>query len=177
MIFTAINPEGTFIIQAEKIEDERGFFARSFCKRELEEQGLDAAVAQCSVAMNKKRGTIRGMHYQTAPREETKLVSCLRGSLYDVVLDLRRKSRTYLQWSAQELQADDYKMIYVPKGCAHGYQTLDDNTLVAYQMSEFYSPASYRGVRWNDPTFDIRWPPVSTRIISKKDSSYEDFIK
>ena len=108
MIFTEKKPEGTFIIQAEKMEDERGFFARSFCKREFEERGLDASIVQCSVAMNKKRGTIRGMHYQTVPDEETKLVSCLRGSLYDVVLDLRRNSRTYLQWSAQELQADDY---------------------------------------------------------------------
>lgn len=177
MIFTAIKPEGAFIITAEKIEDERGFFARSFCKNEFEEHGLEATVAQRSVAMNKKRGTIRGMHYQTAPHEETKLISCLRGSLYDVVLDLRRNSRTYLQWSAHELHADEYKMIYVPKGCAHGYQTLDDGTLVCYQMSEFYSPDSYQGVRWNDPAFGIRWPPANTRIVSIKDSSYEDFVK
>jgi dTDP-4-dehydrorhamnose 3,5-epimerase len=177
MIFTAINPEGTFIVQAEKIEDERGFFARSFCKKEFEEQGLDATIAQCSVAMNKKRGTIRGLHYQAPPCEETKVVSCLRGSLYDVVLDLRRNSRTYLQWAAEELHGDDYKMIFVPKGCAHGYQTLGDHTLVSYQMSEFYSPDSYRGVRWNDPAFGIEWPLPDAAIISKKDSSYQDFIK
>jgi dTDP-4-dehydrorhamnose 3,5-epimerase len=166
--------KGAFIIELEPIEDERGFFARSFCQKEFEKHGLNFHVVQCNISYNKKKATLRGMHYQVAPYEEVKLVSCIRGTIYDVIIDLRPDSHTYCQWFAMELSSEDYKILYVPKGFAHGFQTLEDNTVVFYQMSEFYHPECARGVRWDDPVFKIEWP-LSNRVMSKKDLNYPDF--
>ena len=177
MIFKETKLKGAYIIELEPLEDERGFFARSFCQKEFEEHGLNPRIVQCNVSFNKKKGTLRGMHYQVAPHEEAKLVSCIRGAIYDVIIDLRPNSSTYCQWFATELSAENYKMLYVPEGFAHGFQTLEDNTVVFYQMSEFYHPECARGVRWDDSTFEIEWPEVSKRIISDKDQSYLDFVK
>ena len=174
MIFTETTLKGAFIIELEKHEDERGFFARSFCEKKSEEHGLNPRIAQCNISYNKKKGTLRGMHYQIAPYEEVKLVSCIRGAIHDVIIDLRPDSPTYCQWFAAELGAENYKVLYVPEGFAHGFQTLEDNTVVFYQMSEFYHPECARGVRWDDPAFGIRWS-LSNRVMSKKDLSYPDF--
>ena len=174
MIFTDTELKGAYIIELEPLEDERGFFARSFCQREFEKHGLNLCVVQCNVSYNKKKGTLRGMHYQVPPHEEAKLVSCIRGAIYDVIIDLRPDSTTYCQWFALELSAENYKMLYVPEGFTHGFQTLEDNTIVFYQMSEFYHPECARGARWDDPAFGIRWP-LPNRVMSKKDLSYPDF--
>jgi len=176
MIFTETALKGAFVIELEKNEDERGFFARTFCRKEFEAYGLNPNLVQCNISFNEKKGTLRGMHYQTAPHEETKLVSCIRGAIYDVIIDLRPDSPTYCQWFAVELSAENYKMLYVPGGFAHGFQTLEDNTVVFYQMSEFYHPECARNVRWDDPAFGIGWP-LSGRIMSKKDMNYPDFRK
>lgn len=175
MIFKETGLKGAYIIELEKLEDERGFFARSFCQREFQEHGLNTRIAQCNVSYNKKKGTLRGMHYQAKPFEEDKLVSCIRGTIYDVIIDLRPNSTTYGNWFASELRADSYKIIYIPKGFAHGFQTVDDDTIVYYQMSEFYVPEYAQGVRWDDPAFGIKWPYATPAIVSEKDSSYEDF--
>ena len=176
MKFIETKLKGAYIIEIEPIEDERGFFARSFCQKEFEEHGLNPRIIQCNISFNKKKGTIRGMHYQVAPYQEAKIVSCTNGAIYDVIIDLRKKSLTYCQWFAVELSAEAYKMLYIPEGFAHGFQTLEDNTAVFYQMSEFYHPECARGVRWNDPAFGIKWP-LSVKIKSKKDLSYKDFKK
>ena len=173
MIFVRTKLKHAFIIELEKLEDERGWFARSWCQREFREQGLDSVVVQCSMSFNTKKGTVRGMHYQLPPFAETKLVRCMRGALYDVIIDLRPDSRTFLQWVAVELSAENGRTLYVPKGFAHGFQTLEDNTEAFYQMSEFYAPEHSRGVRWNDPLFDIAWPD-KVSILSEKDQAYED---
>ncbi len=172
MIFIETKLKGSYIIELEPIKDERGFFARSFCQKEFEEHGLNLHIAQCNVSYNKKKGTLRGMHYQVAPHEEVKLVSCIRGKIFDVIIDLRTASPTYCEWFAVDLSAEDYKMLYIPKSFAHGFQTLKDNTVVFYQMSEFYYPECARGVRWNDPAFGIEWP-LPNPIISRKDRAYE----
>jgi len=174
MIFTETTLKGAFVIELEKHEDERGFFARTFCRKEFEAHGLNSNLVQCNISFNKKKGTLRGMHYQIAPYQEAKLVSCLRGAIYDVIIDLRADSPTYCQWFAVKLSAEDYNMLYVPEDFAHGFQTLEDDTVVFYQMSEFYHPECARGVRWDDRTFGIKWP-LSNRIMSKKDLSYLDF--
>ncbi len=174
MVFIKTKLKGSFIIELERLEDERGFFARSFCQKEFEEHGLNPRIVQCNVSFNKKKGTLRGMHYQVAPHEEAKLVSCIRGAIYDVIIDLRPNSSTYCQWFATELSAENYKMLYVPEGFAHGFQTLEDNTVVFYQMSEFYHPECARGVRWDNPTFRIEWP-IEQLIISSKDKSLGSF--
>jgi len=176
VLFKETKLKGAYIIEIETAEDERGFFARSFCQKEFEEHGLNFRIVQCSLSYNKKKGTLRGMHYQVAPYEEAKLVSCIRGAIYDVIIDLRADSPTYYQWFAVELTADNYKMVYIPAGFAHGFQTLDDNTTVFYQMSEFYHPECARGVRWDDPAFGIEWP-IKNYIISAKDRKFPDFIR
>lgn len=173
MIFTETKIHGAYIIEPERIEDERGFFARSWCKKEFEEHGLNPVIAQCNISFNKKQGTLRGMHYQADPYEEVKLISCIRGAIFDVIIDLRRDSVTYCQWVAIELTSDNYRICYVPVGLAHGFQTLEDNTVVSYQMSEFYRPEYARGVRWNDPAFGIKWP-IGNPIIVAKDCSFKD---
>jgi len=168
MIFKETKLKGAYIIELEPLEDERGFFARSFCQRGFIRHGLNPLVVQCNFSYNKRRGTLRGMHYQIAPYEEAKLVSCVRGAIYDVIIDLRLDSSTYCQWFAIELYAENYKMLYVPEGFAHGFQTLEDNTMVFYQMSEFYRPEYARGVRWDDPAFDLEWP-IHVKIVSDRD--------
>jgi dTDP-4-dehydrorhamnose 3,5-epimerase len=157
--------------------DDRGLFARSYCRREFQERGLNPDIAQCNISYNRMRGTLRGMHYQEAPYGEAKLIRCLRGALYDVAVDLRADSPTFREWAAVELRAEPgctSRMLYVPEGFAHGFLTLEDDTEVFYQMSEFFSPQAARGVRWDDPAFSITWPePV--RIISERDRTYPDF--
>jgi len=175
MIFKETRLKGAFIIELEQLKDERGFFARAWCQKEFEAHGLTPRLVQCNISFNKRRGTLRGMHYQAAPYEEAKLVRCTRGAVYDVIIDLRPDSPTYKQWIGVELTADNRRMLYVPEGFAHGYQTLTDNAEVFYQVSQFYSPESERGVRWNDPAFGIEWPEADVRIISAKDQSWPDY--
>jgi dTDP-4-dehydrorhamnose 3,5-epimerase len=174
MIFRELQLNGAYIIELETIEDERGFFARVFCEREFETYGLNGRFVQCNVSFNKKRGTLRGMHYQIAPDEEAKLIRCTRGAIYDVIIDLRPESTTYLEWVAAELTATNGKMLYVPGDFAHGYQTLVHDTEVCYPVSQFYSPESVRGIRCNDPAFDISWP-TEVQVISDKDANWSDF--
>lgn len=174
MIFTETKLKGAYIVDLEKREDERGFFARGWCQNEFEAHGLTPRVAQVNISSNKKRGTLRGMHYQIAPYEETKLVRCTRGALYDVIVDLRPASPTYRQWFGVELTADNYKMLYVPEGFAHGFITLQDETEATYQVSQFYTPGSERGLRYNDPAFGIEWP-AEVQVISEKDKSWPDY--
>ncbi len=175
MKFIETKLKGAYLLEPECLEDERGFFARTFCQKEFKMHGLNTNVAQCNISFNKKKGTLRGMHYQIAPYKEAKLVSCPRGVIYDVIIDLRPDSASYCQWFAVVLSAENYKMLYVPEGFAHGFQTLEDNTVVFYQMSEFYHPECARGVRWDDPVFGIEWPLLNP-IISEKDKKYPDFI-
>jgi dTDP-4-dehydrorhamnose 3,5-epimerase len=174
VIFTETKLKGAFVITPERVEDERGFFARLWCAREFEEHGLDSRLAQCSISFNKRKGTLRGMHYQLAPYEEAKLVRCTRGAIYDVVLDLRPHSATFRQWAGVSLTADNREMLYVPSGCAHGFQTLTDESEVFYQISEFYRPDAATGVRWNDAAFSIEWP-LEVSVISERDSNYADY--
>ena len=174
MIFTGTTLKGAFVIELEKHQDERGFFARTFCRKEFEAHGLNPNLVQCNISFNEKKGTLRGMHYQIAPYEEAKLVSCIGGAIYDVIIDLRSDFSTYCQWFAVEVSAENYKMLYIPEGFAHGFQTLEDNTVVFYQMSEFYHSECAKGVRWDDLAFKIRWP-LSNRVVSKKDLSYPYF--
>ena len=175
MIFLETKLKGAFVIELEKREDERGFFARTWCQKEFEANGLKANLVQSNMAFNKRKGTLRGLHYQVAPFEETKLVRCTRGALYDVIIDLRLRSSTYQEWIGVELTDHNHKMLYIPGGFAHGYQTLEDNTEIFYQVSEFFSPEFERGVRWDDPTFMITWPQTASKIISNKDLSWSDF--
>ena len=176
MIFKETKLKGAYIIEIEPLEDERGFFARSFCQKELEEHGLNPCIIQCNISYNKKRGTLRGMHYQVPPYEETKVVRCTMGAVYDVIIDLRKHSRTFKRWAAVELTAQNRRALYIPEGLAHGFQTLEDNTEVFYQMSEFYHPECARGVRWDDPVFGVKWP-IEPTIISDKDKNILDFKK
>ena len=175
MHFTETKLKGAYILDLKPIEDERGFFARTFCVQEFEAHGLNPCVVQCNVSYNKHKGTLRGMHYQSAPHAEAKLVRCICGAIYDVIIDLRPESPTFKQWVGVELTASNRRMLYVPEGLAHGFQTLEDETEVFYQMSEFYFPQSAQGVRWDDPAFQIDWPPAE-RVISSKDISYPDFV-
>ena len=174
MIFSPTPLGGAFVIESEPDADERGLFARTWCRRELEARGLETRVAQCSTSFNKRKGTVRGMHYQSSPCAETKIVRCTRGSVYDVIIDLRPDSSTFTRHFGIVLTPDDRKAVYVPPGFAHGFQTLEDNTEVFYQMSEFYSPEHSQGVRWNDPAFQVPWPS-GDRIVSERDRSYPDF--
>ena len=178
MVFQETALKGAFVIEVEIHVDERGSFGRSYCWREFQEHGLDPRVVQCNVSHNSKRGTLRGMHYQKTPHEEAKLIRCARGAMYDVIVDLRPVSSTFRKWAAFELEAvagKPSKMVYVPRGFAHGFLTLRDDTEVFYQMSEFFVPDAARGFRWNDPAFDIQWPePVV--VISDRDGGYQDFV-
>ena len=174
MIFTPTSLSGVFEVMPVPMYDDRGFFARTWCRQEFEQAGLNTGLVQCSISFNTHKGTLRGMHYQASPHAETKLVRCTGGAICDVVLDLRPESPTFRAWVAVTLTAQNRMMLYVPDGCAHGFLTLEDNTEVFYQMSEFYSPDSARGVRWNDPAFAIRWPEEPL-IMSERDRSYPDF--
>ena len=172
MKFTETQLKGAYIIEPELLRDERGFFARSWCQKEFTERGLNTNLVQCNISFNLKKGTLRGMHYQAKPYEEAKLVRCTMGAIYDVIIDIRPESPTFKQWVAVELTAENRKMLYIPEGMAHGFQTLVDNTEVFYQMSEFYQAESASGVRWNDPAFNVEWLIKQDLVISKKDQSY-----
>jgi dTDP-4-dehydrorhamnose 3,5-epimerase len=176
VIFRETELKNAYIIELEKREDERGFFARTWCKNEFESHKLNPVVVQSNVSFNKKKGTLRGMHYQSAPYEEAKLIRCTRGSLYDVIIDLRPDSPTYMKWLGVELTEDNYTMLYVPEGFAHGFQTLVDNTEAVYQVSQVYSPGYEGGVRYDDPSFAIKWP-LKVEVISEKDKSWPDYVK
>ena len=173
MIFTSLELTGAYLIEPEPLEDERGFFARSFCRSEFAAHGLNPQVAQCNISFNRHKGTLRGMHYQY-PRGEAKVVRCTRGAIYDVIIDLRPGSRTFGRHAGVDLTQQNGRMLYIPEGFAHGFLTREDNTDVNYLMSEFYIPENARGVRWDDPAFGIGWPDaVST--ISERDRNYPDF--
>jgi dTDP-4-dehydrorhamnose 3,5-epimerase len=172
--FNEIPLQGAYLIEPEPVGDERGFFARTWCVEEFRLHGLNSNMAQCSVSFNARRGTLRGMHYQSEPHSEAKLVRCCAGAIHDVLLDLRPASATYLRWFATELSATNRTMLYVPEGFAHGFQTLLDDCEVFYQISRAYNPEYARGVRWDDPRFGIEWP-IRNPILSPKDSSFANF--
>ena len=174
MVIKPANLAGAYVIEPEKKEDFRGYFARLFCEQEFASHGLETRISQCSISYNKKKGTLRGMHYQVAPFEEVKLVRCSRGAIFDVIVDLRRNSPTFKRYFALELNDRNGRVLYVPVGFAHGFQTLVDETEVSYQMTQFYSAAHARGVRWNDPAFGIPCPE-DTRTILGRDQEYPDF--
>lgn len=172
MKFTETILKGAYIIEMDLIKDDRGFFARYFCAEEFKKNGLNPNLSQISLAFNEKKETLRGMHFQNKPHEEAKLVRCTTGKIYDVIIDLRKESPTFKKWFSLELTS--HKMIYLPEGFAHGYQTLEDNTEVIYHMSIPFNAESYAGVRWNDPAFDIKWP-FNNPIISEKDKNYPNW--
>jgi dTDP-4-dehydrorhamnose 3,5-epimerase len=171
LIFTETRLKGAFVIELEMKPDERGYFARTFCEREFAGHGLKTRFVQCNTSFNRRKGTLRGMHFQAAPHEEAKLVRCTRGSLFDAIIDLRPGSPTYRGHVAEILSADNGKMLYIPEGVAHGFQTIEDDTEIFYQMTEFYRAEAARGVRWDDPAVGIEWPP-GERIILPRDREY-----
>jgi len=174
MIFQGTKLPGAFEIHLDPKADDRGFFARTWCKQAFKSHGLNAELVQCSISFNTRKGTLRGLHYQAPPHEETKLVRCTRGAIYDVVVDLRPFSPTFRNWIAVVLTAEKRNMVYVPEGCAHGLLTLEDESEVFYQMSEFYDAESSRGVRWDDPAFQVAWPE-KVKVISERDRTYRNF--
>lgn len=174
MKFVKTDLKDVYVLELEKLVDERGFFARSFCTNELEAHGIAFQVAQMNISYNPSKHTFRGMHYQVEPKEEAKLIRCTRGSIYDAIIDVRRDSPTYMQWLSVELSDRNYRILYVPEGFAHGFITLEDGTEVNYQVSEFYNPGAERGIRWDDPAFAISWP-AEPRLISDKDQNWPDF--
>jgi dTDP-4-dehydrorhamnose 3,5-epimerase len=174
MIFTPAPLSGAYLIDLEKREDERGFFARAFCENEFHEHDLVSHFCQINNSLSVQKGTLRGMHYQLAPKAETKVMRCIRGTLYDMILDLRNGSPTFGHGFGAELSAESRRMMYVPKGFAHGFLTLADDTETIYFVDEFYSPEHERGIRYNDPKFELRWPEAPT-VISDKDKSHRDF--
>jgi dTDP-4-dehydrorhamnose 3,5-epimerase len=176
MIFTETKLKGAFFIEIERIEDGRGFFARSWCRNEFKNHGIETVFAQNNISFNNRKGTLRGMHYQASPHEEAKLVRCTAGALFDVIVDLRPDSSTYRQRISVGLTAENRRMIYIPESFAHGFLTLADNTEVSYQMSEFYAPGYGRGIRWNDPAFGFVWP-ADPGVISDQDLAYRDFVR
>jgi dTDP-4-dehydrorhamnose 3,5-epimerase len=169
--FTPLPLAGAFLIKLETHSDDRGYFARTFCTREFRDHGLDPTIAQCSTSFNLRRGTLRGMHYQVAPHEETKLVRCTSGKIFDVIVDVRPQSPTYGKWHGVELSSDNHRMLYIASGFAHGFQTLEDNSEVFYQISTEYLPSASRGILWNDPTLAISWPITKGMTISERDAS------
>ena len=174
MIFSKTKLSDACIIEIEKIEDERGFFARIWDKEKFLENGIGSEFLQSSISLSKKKGTIRGMHYQTKPFEESKIVRCTRGSIFDVIIDLRADSKTFKEWFGIELSENNYRCMYIPKGFAHGFQTLENDSEVSYQISETYKPEYSKGIRWNDKIFEIKWPLIPT-IMSKKDEKFPKF--
>jgi dTDP-4-dehydrorhamnose 3,5-epimerase len=168
---------GAYVVELEPLRDERGWFARTFDAAAFADLGLEASVVQCNTSFNERAGTLRGMHFQSEPHGEAKLVRCTRGAIYDVMVDLRPDSRSYLRWFGLELSADDGRALFVPQGCAHGFQTLVDGAEVLYQISTPYVPEAARGVRWDDPAFGIEWPPAPPggRTMAPRDAGYPDF--
>jgi dTDP-4-dehydrorhamnose 3,5-epimerase len=175
MIFREMEIKGAYIIEPERIEDERGFFARTWCQREFEKHGLNSRLVQTNISFSKNKGTLRGMHYQSKPHEEAKLIMCTKGEIFDVIIDLRPKSNTYKRYFSIRLTESGLEMLYVPEGFAHGFQTLKHDTEVLYQMSEFYDQGSACGVRWNDPAFAIEWPQSDIMIMSERDRNWPDY--
>jgi dTDP-4-dehydrorhamnose 3,5-epimerase len=176
MIFSATAITGAWLVDLQRREDERGFFARVWCEEEFAARGLTARFVQCNTSFSQHAGTLRGLHYQAAPHGEVKLIQCTRGSVFDVIVDVRPDSPTYLKWFGVELSEDNKRLLYVPAGCAHGYQTLRDASEVLYPVSAPYTPSAERGVRWNDPTFAIAWPLAPHRRLSPKDEAWPDFV-
>ncbi|PAU94012.1 dTDP-4-dehydrorhamnose 3,5-epimerase [Aliifodinibius salipaludis] len=176
MIFNETELNDAFVIDLKKLGDERGFFARAFCVNEFKEQGIEFSVAQANVSYNRYKHTLRGMHYQEEPYGEAKLVRCTRGAIWDAIIDVRPDSSTYMQWIGVELTEQNYRMLYIPEGFAHGFITLEDETEVTYQVSEFYTPGAEKGIRWDDQSFNIDWP-ADPKIMSEKDKSWSDFKK
>jgi dTDP-4-dehydrorhamnose 3,5-epimerase len=174
MIFTETSLPGSYLIQMEPIWDERGFFARIWCEEEFRDHGLNPSLRQTSLSFNLKKGTLRGMHYQIGKFQEAKLIRCVTGAIFDVIIDLRRESSTFRKYFGVVLASVNRKLLYVPEGFAHGYQALTNNTEVFYQISKIYSPEHARGVRWNDPVFAIDWPEAVT-VISARDRDFPDF--
>ena len=176
MIFQATKIRGAHVIDLERRTDSRGYFARAWCQKEFEAHGLTARMAQVNVSSNMQQGTLRGMHYQLPPYREAKVISCTRGAIYYVAIDLRADSPTYMQWVAVELTAENRRMLFLSEGCAHGFQTLRDDTEILYFMSEFYCPGHSRGVRYDDPAFGISWPlPITS--VSDADRAWPDYKK
>ena len=176
MIFSETKLSGAYVIDIEKIEDERGFFARTMDKNEFSNRGLNSEFVQSSISVNTKKGTLRGMHYQIDPYQESKIITCTKGKIFDVIIDLRKNSKTYKKWISVELSESNHKILYIPKGFAHGFQTLEDNSVVHYDITQIFSPAHSRGLKWNDSEFKIELP-LEVTIISKKDSEYKSFLE
>jgi dTDP-4-dehydrorhamnose 3,5-epimerase len=174
MLFTQVKLKGAYLIELEKRTDDRGFFARAWCQKEFQAQNLVSQFVQCNLSWNKSKGTLRGMHRQVSPHEESKLIRCTRGAVFGVMLDLRRDSPTFKQSQGFELTEENHKSIFIPGGCAAGYQTLKDSSEVVYLVSEFYSPGSEEGIRYNDPMFGIEWP-TEVKVVSEKDASWPDY--
>lgn len=174
MIFKETELYNTYIIEPEKLSDQRGFFARTYCSKEFTKIGIEFDIVQCSLSFNKKKGTLRGLHYQCAPYEEAKIVRCIRGNLWDVIIDIRPDSPSYKRWISVELTQDNDRAVFIPKGCAHGFQTLTDNTTVYYQMNTYYHPECARGFNYLDPFFAIQWP-IPNITISEKDRKLNFF--
>jgi dTDP-4-dehydrorhamnose 3,5-epimerase len=175
MIFSETSISGAWLVDLKRMEDHRGFFARAWSAAEFTEKGLPAHFPDVNLSLSLSKGTIRGMHYQKAPHEEAKFVRCVRGALYDVIIDLRPDSATFLKWAGFEIRSSSYQALFVPAGCAHGVLTLEDNTEMLYMVSACYAPAAEAGIRWDDPFFGIAWPDVGQRIVSDKDRSWPDF--
>jgi dTDP-4-dehydrorhamnose 3,5-epimerase len=171
--FRETNLKGSFVIELARLEDERGFFARSWCHLEFQKHGLNTDLVQCNISYNRQKRTLRGMHFQRSPHAESKLVRCTRGGIFDVIVDLRNDSPTYLQWFSTELSADNHRMLYIPEHFAHGFQTLTDDTEVFYQMGNYFTPSAAAGFRWNDPLVGITWP-LSDPILSDRDRTFPD---
>jgi dTDP-4-dehydrorhamnose 3,5-epimerase len=176
MKFLETKLKDAFVIELETFNDERGFFSLSWSQREFAALNLNSTVVECNISFNLKTGTLRGMHFQTEPNAQAKLVRCTRGAIYDVIIDLRQSSETFKHWFGTELTAENHIALYVPQGFAHGFQTLEDNSEVFYQMSSYYAPESASGVRWNDPAFNVQWPGAGERIINARDQNYPDFV-
>ncbi len=174
MDFLKTELEDAYIIDIKEIGDSRGFFARGWCQQEFEEQGLKFDIVQANISFNREKGTLRGLHYQVTPHEEIKLVRCTRGSIFDVIVDLRPSSSTYKRWIGVKLTAENHRMLLVPKGCAHAFQTLENDTEIFYQVSANYAPDSERGARYNDPAFEIDWP-LDVSVISDKDAAWPNY--
>lgn len=174
MIFTELELAGAFVVDIEKRQDDRGFFGRAWCAEEFEAHGLESAIRQINTSFSARQGTMRGLHYQVDPYQETKFIRCTQGRIFDVIVDLRPESPTFKQWVGTELSAENYRMVYVPENFAHGFLTLEDNSEVYYPTTEFYTPNAERGLRFNDPTFAIDWP-IEVSVFSDKDISHDDF--
>lgn len=173
MKFSELRLKGSYLITLEPLSDERGAFTRQFCKKEFANFGLKFEICQCNISENYKKNTLRGLHFRNGIHTESKLVSCIRGKIFDVIVDLRKDSETYLQWESIELEEKDNKVLYIPSEFAHGFQTLVDDTIVYYQMGDYFAPGNYDGLRWNDPKIGIKWPECDCRIINERDDLYK----